>query len=670
MNHEQPNIPGNRESDYVASDQSRDIDGAPDWIALARTAYEEGEEFYNKLKERWEINYALAQSEHPPGSKYKSEAYKHRPGIFRGKTESSIRKNEAALVVALFSNQDAVSITAHATDDEAQDQAAEALDDLANYYLNSAEWFITAMSAFHETMVPGVIVSRQYWDDTGPVSELIPPEMVKISPEADWLDPLNSSPYVVIQTPIYVGDVLERMATDEWFEYDEATILASRPDHDSETTKRSRNDSSADEPDSAVNDFVTIEVHENIIRREGVDYVYFTLGTKHLLTEPVPLSEIYPHTARTGRRNLQMGTSTIEPFKVYKRSLTDRVKNTQFHANELASQRVENVRKVLNRRYFALRGSGTDYVTLKKSVAGSVIMTNDLNAVKPEEVIDVTPSSYQEQHVLNADFDELAGSFSSGSVMTNRALNETVGGMNLMKGDSNALTEYQLKVFVMTWVEPVIREIVAILQTHCPDQIIQAVTAKQLTLADLQTPIKVDVSVGYGATDPIGKAQRLILAIDTLTQRIPAFVERLDVDALSAEVFGLIGYQDGKKFLKDEEEDPNQAMLKEKLEQLIAYIESEKLKHDQKLQEIDRKGRWDLSVEALRNENRLQVKDSDRQVALTKAALDRNVKDQDHQLKASTVQLEWLAKMIDLIEAENQTAELAAKKSGQIEEGI
>ena len=61
---------------------------------------------------------------------------------------------------------------------------------------------------------------------------------------------------------------------------------------------------------------------------------------------------------------------------------------------------------------------------------------------------------------LTVDFDELAGVFSTSSVQANRQLNETVGGMNLMAGSANSLTEFDLRVWVETWVEPALRQCV------------------------------------------------------------------------------------------------------------------------------------------------------------------------------------------------------------------
>ena len=44
----------------------------------------------------------------------------------------------------------------------------------------------------------------------------------------------------------------------------------------------------------------------------------------------------------------------------------------------------------------------------------------------------MTASAFQEQDRVNVDYDELIGNFSQGSVMTNRKMGETVGGMKML----------------------------------------------------------------------------------------------------------------------------------------------------------------------------------------------------------------------------------------------
>ena len=72
---------------------------------------------------------------------------------------------------------------------------------------------------------------------------------------------------------------------------------------------------------------------------------------------------------------------------------------------------------------------------------------------------DVTGLSYQEQDRINLAFDDIAGTFSGSSVQSNRKLNETVGGMNLITANSNQIAAYRLRTFVEMWATPVLAQV-------------------------------------------------------------------------------------------------------------------------------------------------------------------------------------------------------------------
>lgn len=174
---------------------------------------------------------------------------------------------------------------------------------------------------------------------------------------------------------------------------------------------------------------------------------------------------------------------------------------------------------------------------------------------------DVTASSYQEQDRLNVDFDELTGNFSSSSVMTNRKLNETVGGMNLLTGSANQLTEYLIRTLVETWVEPVLRQLVKLEQAYETNLTIlslagqkamaalQRYQVNQLTDEMLNQELTVRVNVGMGATDPQTKLQKFTFAMQSYGQ-IMANMPDVDPEAVRKELFGLAGYKDGTRFFK------------------------------------------------------------------------------------------------------------------------
>ncbi len=203
-------------------------EAGPDWLKIAREAFTASTSYVdNNWRKNWERNIALFQSRHPTGSKYNSEGFKHRSRLFRPKTKSAVRKNEAAAAAAFFANVDVVSIEPENDADPAQLASSELMNELVNYRLTKTiPWFMTLIGAMQEAQVIGVIASYQYWkyrekvtksyepltDDVGqpltdpdgkalarevedvkviedkPCIELIPIENIRIDPGACWTD--------------------------------------------------------------------------------------------------------------------------------------------------------------------------------------------------------------------------------------------------------------------------------------------------------------------------------------------------------------------------------------------------------------------------------------------------------------------------------------------------
>ena len=82
------------------------------WTDLARDAYTSSQDYFNSsLRREFEDAIAHFNSRHAPGSKYLHPSYRKKSRSFRPKTRATIRNNEMAVAVALFSTQDVVHIT-------------------------------------------------------------------------------------------------------------------------------------------------------------------------------------------------------------------------------------------------------------------------------------------------------------------------------------------------------------------------------------------------------------------------------------------------------------------------------------------------------------------------------------------------------------------------------
>ena len=464
------------------------------WLRLAKDAYTSSTSYLDaNYRRQWERNISLFQSEHPSGSKYHTQTYAHRSRLFRPKTRSAIRTNEAAIASAFFATEDVVSVYPENDSDENQRASATILKHLLQYRLTKTiPWFQTLVAAYQEALVFGSVVSHQYWeykeekvrikeplfDDVGnvvlnedgteaedsreetkvvkdcPYIRLIASENFRIDPAADWSDPVGTSPFVIEVIPMYIADVLEKMdeidqktGEPKWKRLTTGELLESSRKSEFDSTRQTRQGNRQDPLAGRVNDiseYTTVFIHKNIIRKSGKDWLFYTAGTQHLLTSPKPLQEVYPH-LRNGERPYVMGSTTIEAHKCYPSSLIELTQDLQTAANDIANQRTDNVQLVLNKRYHIRRSSNIDIHALKRSVpGGSVMMDDPMTDVQIVNTPDVTASSYEEQDRLNVDFDDIAGNFSQGTVQTNRLMNETVGGMEMLSGQANSQMEYCL----------------------------------------------------------------------------------------------------------------------------------------------------------------------------------------------------------------------------------
>ena len=632
------------------------------WLDKAKSAYEQSTMFIdNNYRKRWEDGIRHFQSRHASGSKYYKAAYKYRSRMFRSKTRSVIRSNEAAAAAAFFANKDVISTEAQNYDDEYQRASAEVLQEILNYRLtNTIPWFMTCIGGYQDSMKVGVVCSYQSWDyrekvettyspavdpetgipvidpDTGepvmteiktniPVSDkplviLTPVENIRFHPAADWIDPVNSSPYLIRIIPMYILDIKARMedgniktGQSKWKKLTDDEIKSAtklQNDLTKQTRREGKQDGTVEDNTPDLVDYDVAWVHENFLREDDQDYVYYTLGTEFMLSDPVPIEEIY----FTGERPVVVGCCIIDSHNPMPDGTSRLGKNLQAELNENVNQRTDNVKLVMNKRWFVRRGSQVDVKSITRNVPGSVTMVNGKSGgritddVYGHEFNDVTQSSYAEQDRLGLDFDELVGMFSPSSIQANRKMNETVGGMSMLRGASSAISEYSLRTFAETWVEPVMRQLIKLEQKYETDEVILSLAANKAklfqkygisTVTDdlLNQNLTVDVNVGMSATDPAQKLQHLIFAINSILSILSQNPEGspLNVTEVIKEVFSYVGYKSGARFLIQQldNEDPEKMQMAQVIQQLQDMMQELQQQLDKKV--IDRQTKLDVT---------------------------------------------------------------------------
>ena len=554
------------------------------WLLRTQEAFSDSSTYFdNNIREQVEKDLRQVNGRHPAGSKYFSDAYRGKSKLFRNKTRTAIRQNEAGAAGALFSNEDVVSVRPVNDNDPVQKVSAEINKALLQYRLTKTiPWFLIANGSYQEAMSVGVVCSYQSWiynEKRGidePSIELQPIENIRIAPSAKWYDPIGTSPYVQRLIPMYAKDVTSRMNTvddktgqPKWKPASDKQMQAATKLNDDSIRQTRENRTDSQRNDSSITEFDIVWVIENFMDIDGEDWVYFTLGIEHRLTDPVPLKEVYFH----NQRPIVMGICVIEAHKIYPASVPKLTKDTQAEINEVANGRLDNVKLAMNKRYFVQRNRQVDIRSLNRNISGSTTFMNDVDKdVKVVETNDVTRSSYEEQDRLNLDFDDQAGTFSGSSVQSNRRMNETVGGMEMVSDIGNQMGDYQLRTWVETWVEPVLRQITLLEQAYETDEVILTLAGEKADIKKyglnevsdelLAQELTITVNVGIGSTNPRNQVEKFVYAMRQLKD-ILAEAELLGInkEEVTKEIFGKLGYKDGSRFFIDVENPEVQSLM-------------------------------------------------------------------------------------------------------------
>ena len=648
------------------------------WVALAESIYETSQDFYEQSLQRdWEKNARHWNNQFDTGSKFYTESYRNRSALFRPLVRTAERNSSAATAVALFSSSEIIDVEAENQSDPMASSGAEVAKQLLQYRLeNDLNWYLTALGAWQDSRIYGPCISYVYWDfqeridmeetivgqmtdEEGRLFDMIeqresrttvkdalnidvvPPEYFRADPACDWRDVIGSSPYVIRIVPTYVTDVEERIKTGDWLPHTRAQILSAGDKNlEYDAVRRAREgedraDSIDDTTRTEDTDFEVIFCHENFVRLEGREWVYWTLGTQSLLSEPKPLEEVYFH----GKRPMVYGSSIIEAHKYAPNGAAELITDLQEHINDISNQRIDNIRLALNKRYFVRRGAQVDLQALARNVPGGSVTTDnpetDINVITTP---DITQSSYTEHERLTVEANELTGTFSGASVQNNRSLNETATGMQMLSDGANQLQEFDIRTWVETWVKPTLQLALWTVQKYETDPVIVAIAGKRAESfpkwgKSFEMPeaknvwdstLKLKINVGLGATSPFQRIQTLQYGLNA----IAPFIDPLQFknEEIVKEVMGAIGHSDGSRFVKTtqelQEEAANQpppppppevqkaqmeAEAKAQLAQMDAQVKQEALQATQQ---------FELQKEQMRLGFEAEQRDLDRQAKL------------------------------------------------------
>jgi hypothetical protein len=584
--------------------------GDDDCLALARQSYESSENYFNAAHRNRIID-AMARynNEHPKGSKYNTEAFQRRSRLFRPKTRSSIRKRESAACIALFGSADIVNVTP-SNNDAGSALDARIQESLLNYRLQQDDrWYKFIIGAVQDADRQGFAIAKTSWEyeeanryydellpngsqrttvDTVAIKDrpgytLIPVERLRFSPATDWIDPVNSSPYLIEVIPMFLCDVRKYMnnprARLKYRNLSTSELLSGghSGEWDAIRMQRERNRLNRYDRDGDPSDYSVCWVHRNIVRLEGEDYVFDTVGTAQMLSEIIPLSEFDPR----GYRPYVIGATMIESHNPFQVGAATLMGGLQDEINDLSNLRVDANKMATSGRMFIKRNTAVDLHALARFSPGSVVeMDNPQTDVKWDRSPEAPAGAFEENNLLGTELDDLIGNFNSSSVAHNRNLNETVGGIEMIGDSANQITEYDIHTLVTTFVQKVLVQILDLEKRWETDanlaQIIGtklATSAKQFWSA-LNTETQVLVNVGFGSTNPGKRMQRIVTAVQTTAQIFPITMYQSNQSEILKEVWAAAGFADATRFFPfldnngQPDKDPKVAALQQQMQSM------------------------------------------------------------------------------------------------------
>lgn len=669
------------------------------WLKKAREAYESSTTYIDtNFRKQWEDGIRAFNSQHPADSKYNGPAYEKRSKLYRPKNRAVIRKNEAATAAAFFSNMDQVTIAAEDQSNKAQLASADVMKAIVQYRMGkSIPWFQFVLGGVQDAQVTGTVCGHAYWDykytkkeedvevetEIGPEDpeyptqdqlpegawavgaerpqvtmvktekreiitpicdrpclKLLPVENIRIDPAANWMDPVNSSPYFIELMPMYVMDVKKKISSGEWLDPGEQA-MANAMSTVSDSTRAARQKDRDDPQTSdtrAYDEIGIIWVHRHIHRDEDhQDWDFYTLGTEAMLTEPKKLEE----TVFFNMRPYVLGTFILEAHRIMSSGVPVINRPLQDESNEITNQRIDNVKFAMNKRWFAKRGKNVDTTGLVRNVPGSVVMMEDpTNDVREISTPDVTASAYEEQRGLDLLQDELLGNFNPAALMANGGANAPARNMAMLNQSNGTLVEYGIRTYVETFIQPILRMLIKLEQYYETDTVVMALAGKnaqlfqkygvdQVTDDLLNQELTLSVNVGMGATDPTQKLQKFLTAINSFAGVLKLDVPAMNLGEVGKEIFAHLGYSDASRFFTVD--DPNVASLQAKLQkaqQMIQQLEG-KVKEKQTAQVVG------LQKTRETNQTKLQIAGVQEDAANTRALATHiaAITEADHQRK-------------------------------------
>ncbi len=579
-----------------------DDDFEEDMLELAEEAYNSSTDYLETYKVReWVDAYMLYNGQHTKDTKFFDKNRPHYLSkFFIPKTYEFIITQTAYVKQAMFSGSHLIDCQIYNDYDKEAQIQADFFKTFLEYRLKSEKnWFykhiIAQYQDSHLTNFPCSKVAYDFKKQQAIVKP-ISVERIRIHPQADPFDPVNSSPYLIHIIPMYVYQVKKRMKSkgdDKWLELSNDDLV--RTVHTLENDVASaRNDFESDiennDGDTSLKDHQIVYVHENfIIGEDGEDYCFYTLGSNKLLSKIYKTKELYFH-----GRPFVIGSVMLESGRVYPKSPVIHAKPLQEMLNELQNMSNDIKRKVAMPNYLVSR-KVHDLYALESAKPGSYIKVNDPTS-------DIVPLNTQTQAnglqegIMTAatHIDDMLGRYGISTAQSRANANSSVGGMQQQASSANLISELYLSTFIETYVEPLLEMYLAVeLQYNGTNKELVKKIFKDYGVEDralekgvqpedlptqlskMNKELKIGINAAVGASNPDMKFQKIIATLSQLSKLAAEMNPAMpyNMEEVIKETMSIQGYKNPSRFIK-KSEDPMIAQLQQQVQQLQQQLQT------------------------------------------------------------------------------------------------
>jgi hypothetical protein len=314
---------------------------------------------------------------------------------------------------------------------------------------------------------------------------VFPPENYVIDAAADWTNPAQSAAFFIIKWPMQLEEIKakQKAPVNPWKDISEAVLKGAVDNgkQDVAAIRRAR-EMGLDRLDETTTGthFQIIWVYEVYIRTAGDDYTFYSIGDQHLLTDPAPVRDVYPE--QHGERPIALGYASLESHRIYPMSPAESWQPLQIEVNDVRNLMLDATKQNVMPVSKVVRGKQVDLDQVRRRSSGSSIMVTNKDDVTWETPPSIPQQAMVMNRELSIELDDLAGQQNYGNVEQSNALGKTLGGLKLAAGAANAVQEYDIRVWLETWAEPALAQIVRLEQYYEHDAVVLGLCGEKAQL--------------------------------------------------------------------------------------------------------------------------------------------------------------------------------------------